>query len=153
MIVELYQGEVLGEALFNRMLVDLGDERERYVAATLLQLETETKARLRQELVARGLPVVEDEARRAAGAKVGASLAAMSWIDKMRRLDAGIGGTYLPRYRVIADLAGPDERAVADEMVVHESALLEAVRREAAGDTATSLDPVEALLRFPLDRR
>ena len=46
---ELYQGEVLGEVLFNRML-ELFPEH-RYEVSIMFQLETETKARLRPTLM------------------------------------------------------------------------------------------------------
>lgn len=93
-LTELYQGEVLGEALFNKMLPDLDNDRERYVVATMLQLETETKARLRQVVAQRGLNLAEESAQRTAGEGVAAQLASMNWLEKMQRLQQG--GRQLP---------------------------------------------------------
>jgi hypothetical protein len=149
-IEELYQGEVLGEGLFNRMLRDLDDDRQRHVVGSLLQLETETKALLRQAAASRGLSVMEDDTQRAAGEEVGASLQAMRWRDKMTRLQAGIGGRYLPRFELLARRATPEDAPVTSFMVRHEAALLDVVTREAAGDTASSLEPLRRMLRWPL---
>lgn len=151
-IVELYQGEVLGEALFNRMLIDIDDGRERHVIASMLQLETETKARLRQAAAALALPLAEDGAQRLAGEEIGASLASMTWLEKMRRLEAGIGGTYLPRYKEIHATAAPNDKQLSAHMVTHESALLDVVRLELAGDAENSVNSIEAQLHFPLPR-
>lgn len=151
-IAELYQGEVLGEALFNRMLLDVDDARQRHVIASLLQLETETKARLRQSAAARGLALAEDRAQRNAGEQLGSSLASMTWLQKMRRLALGIGATYLPRYREIAATAAAPDRQIISYMVAHETALLEAVRLEVEGHVGTSVSSVEAHLLFPLPR-
>ncbi|HET6686963.1 MAG TPA: hypothetical protein VFH02_10610 [Jiangellaceae bacterium] len=149
-VEELYQGEVLGEALFNRMLRDLDDDRERYVVGSLLQLETETKVLLRRAAAARGLRLDEDDAPRTEGEEIAASLRAMTWLGKMQRLQAGISDYYLPRYQLIAAEAGADDREVTSLMVRHETALLEVLARETAGQIETSLIPLEGHLRFPL---
>lgn len=109
-IAELYQGEVLGEGLFNWMLQDLDDDRQRYVVGSMLQLETETKALLRQAAAMQGL----------------------GWLEKMARLDAGIRGHYLPRYELLASRSRPEDAQVTSSMVRHEAALLDVVAREAA---------------------
>jgi hypothetical protein len=46
-MVELYQGEVLGEVLFDHMLSYFEEPDKQYKISVMLQLETETKARLR----------------------------------------------------------------------------------------------------------
>jgi hypothetical protein len=149
-IEELYQGEVLGEALFNRMLRDLEDDRQRHVVASLLQLETETKALLRQAVAARGLGLAEDDAQRAAGEQIAAALGASTWLDKVQQLQAGIRDHYLPRYQLIAAEAAAEDRDVTALMVRHETALLEVLTREATGQVDTSLAPLDDHLRFPL---
>ncbi|MGH9210047.1 MAG: hypothetical protein ACRD2C_05125 [Acidimicrobiales bacterium] len=124
-VEELYQGEVFGEALFNRMLRDADDDRQRHVVASLLQLETETKALLCQAVAARRLRLEEDEAQRASGETIAASLGDLTWLDKMERLRAGIADHFLPRYQRIAAEAEADDREVTALMVRHEAALLE----------------------------
>jgi hypothetical protein len=146
---ELYQGEVLGEAVFTGLLPHLDDDRQRYVVATMLQLETETKARLRPIAVARGLDITEDPAQRAAGAGLAAELASSSWREKMQVVhDAG--GAYLDRYREIAALAGPEDAEITGYMVEHEASLFEVGKRELAGETASSVELVVPQLRYPL---
>ena len=53
-LVEMYQGEVIGEVLFNAMLSLFPEPDHQYKSATMLQLETETKARLRPALLELG---------------------------------------------------------------------------------------------------
>lgn len=119
----------------------------------MLQLETETKARLRPALLERGLPLVEDAGMRAEGEQVAAALAPMPWRAKMARLVDGVGGRYLPRYQEIADGAAAADAEVATSMVVHEEALLAALRCAAEGDLAGAVAAVEPHLQFPLRRR
>jgi len=149
-VEELYQGEVFGEAVFDRMLRDLDDDRQRHVVGSLLQLETETKALLRPAMAARGLPLAEDGAQRTAGVATGASLSSLTWLAKMQGLRDGIAGHYLPRYQQLVAEAAPEDREVTELMVRHETALLEVVTREAAGETEGSLAPLADLLRHPL---
>jgi hypothetical protein len=68
----------------------------------------------------------------------------------MSRLQAGIGGRYLPRYEDLANRAIPEDAQVTSLMVRHEAALLDVVTREAAGDTGGSLASLQPLLRLPL---
>ena len=56
---ELYQGEILGEVLFDQMLSYFQSPDKQYKLSLLLQLETETKARLRPTLVLLGIDLVE----------------------------------------------------------------------------------------------
>lgn len=147
---ELYQGEVLGEALFNKMLADLDNNRERYVVATMLQLETETKARLRQVVVRRGLDPTEESTQRTAGERVATQLASMNWLEKMQRLQQGVGDNYLPRYKEIAQTAAPEDAEIVGYMIEHETSLLDVVARELDGRVNDSVETVVAQLRYPL---
>ena len=60
-INELYQSEVLGEAAFLALIKAAKNDREKYHFATLLQLETETKARLRPFLFRHGIDFDESQ--------------------------------------------------------------------------------------------
>ena len=60
-INELYQSEVVGEAAFLALIKAARNERDKYHFVTLLQLETETKARLRPFLVRHGLELDEPQ--------------------------------------------------------------------------------------------
>lgn len=149
-LMELYQGEVFGEALFSRMLLCLDDARQRYVVATMLQFETETKARLRQAGARHGLDLAEDPAQRVAGERAAATLDSMSWQEKMRWLQTGIGEHYLPRYRQIAAVAVPEDAEITSYMVAHEAALFDVANRELTGQALASAEAIVTQLHFPL---
>jgi hypothetical protein len=149
---EFYQGEILGEAMFDSMLRSAHNESERYKIALMLQLETETKARLRPFLVAEGVPVQEDPRMRPEGEQFARELEGATWNEKMRVLAESIGSTWLPRYRELTMLLPPPLRAVGESMVAHEQALCEMARREVAGESDRSDEPVRALLIHQLPR-
>ena len=56
---DLIESEIFGEAVSLALLEVAKTERDRYHFATLLQLETETKARLRPLLYTHGVPLSE----------------------------------------------------------------------------------------------
>ena len=58
-----YQGEGLGEAVFDNFVRLEENAERRYKWGTLLQLETETKARLRPFLTRLGLSIVQEDIR------------------------------------------------------------------------------------------
>ncbi|MFI4933798.1 MAG: hypothetical protein ACHP7N_04215 [Caulobacterales bacterium] len=81
-----YQGEVLGEAFSSRAIGADVDPVHRYKWGCLLQLETETKAKLRPFLVRLGLSIEEADVR----AQVDAAFKTWSsktWRDQMREQD------------------------------------------------------------------
>src|SRR6266700_2833119 len=96
---EFYQGEILGEAMFDAMLPSARDASERYKIALMLQLETETKARLRPHLAAQGLSLQEDPQMRPRGEQFARELAGATWNEKMGALVQSLSQTWLPRYR------------------------------------------------------
>ena len=59
-IRELYESEVAGEAFALELLAVARNERDAYQFGTLLQLETETKARLRPLLCKYGVSLAEE---------------------------------------------------------------------------------------------
>jgi hypothetical protein len=149
---EFYQGEILGEAMFDAMLQSARSQSERYRIALMLQLETETKARLRPHLAAQGLPLQEDPQMRPSGARFAKDLENANWNEKMRALAQALSDTYLPRYRELTATLPPPLRAIGESMVAHEQALLEMVRRELEGESHRSDQPVRDLLVHPLPR-
>jgi hypothetical protein len=64
---ELYQGEVIGEVILNCLLVQFRSPRQQYLLGSVLQLETETKARLRPTAAILGIDLVESEESRKMG--------------------------------------------------------------------------------------
>lgn len=144
-----YQGEQIGEAASSFFLAREMDPERRYKWATLLQLETETKARLRPFLVRLGLGVEQtDISAQVAGFTEAA--AEKSWLETMRDI-AGITDFYLEKFRAI-ESAAPDgeERGMARLMVAHETAINNFAKREIAGDSANSVADMVAQLQWPL---
>src|SRR5271155_538660 len=89
----MYQGEVLGEAILACYVALEQDAVRRYKWGTILQLETEIKARLRPFLTRLGLSIAHDDTHEAI-AGFAQSFSSKSWPDHMREL-AGITGIYL----------------------------------------------------------
>jgi hypothetical protein len=146
---ELYQGEVVGEAIFNSML-SLFDEPElRYKIAVMFQLETETKARLRPTLMQLGMDITEQKASRDAGLSVAASLEGKNWNDVVLALREMVK-PYVERYQEIAAGAPPEYQVVAESMAVHEQLLYDFIESELAGDGESALADIIAQLHHAL---
>ena len=71
-LVELYQGEIIGEVILDQMLSFFSEPELKYKIAVLLQLETETKARLRPTLMRLGLEIAESDRSRELGLEMAA---------------------------------------------------------------------------------
>ncbi len=145
-----YQGEVRGEALFASYVALEEDAGRRHKWATCLQLETETKARLRPFLARLGLSVIQ-EAIPERVAEFARTYASKSWRQHMEEL-VGITDRYLEKFRAIEAAALPDEWEVAHSMVVHELALKRFAELEIEGDAQNSLVDVVKQLQYPLTR-
>lgn len=144
----MYQGEVLGEALLACYVALEHDPDRRYRWGTILQLETETKARLRPFLTKLGLSIAQDDTRDVV-AEFAQKFGAKSWRDHMNEL-AGITHMYLEKFRGIADAAPADEQEITHSMVLHEAAINRFAHLELEGDSANSLNDVIAQLQYPL---
>ena len=146
---EEYQGEVIGEVFFGGLLERFDSPEHRYKLATLLQLETETKARLRPAALELGVELAELDESRKLGDDFIKSCDGMDWKAMMTHL-ATVVEPYVKRYSDIAEIAPPEYKEVADSMVVHERSIQTFARREASGETEHSLDDVIKQLKFPL---
>ena len=83
-INELYQSEVLGEQAFLALIAVARNAREKYHFGTLLQLESETKVRLRPFLQKYDMQFVENQEN---GEQVAGFVAAYqdnNWLDFKR---------------------------------------------------------------------
>ena len=148
-LLEMYQGEIIGEVLFNIMLRQYPDADHQFKSATMLQLETETKARLRPTLVALGVDLTEEEASRDVGQQFAATIAGKDWTSAMTVLQDSIT-PYVNRYREIAESAPSQFKEIALSMVEHESSLHAFLGAEAAGDGDEALRRIEKQLTYPL---
>lgn len=146
-----YQGEVLGEAFFGRCLELESDPARRYTWATLQQLETETKARLRPFLMRLGLSIVQNDVSGPV-AEYTAGFAEKSWAQLMTMI-AEVTDFYLGKFREIEADAPADEGEMARVMVAHEAALNKFARLELAGDSKNSLTDVISQLQWPMAAR
>ena len=146
---EMYQGEIIGEVLFNLMLKQFPEPEQQLKSAIMLQLETETKARLRPAMISLGVDVYEDEPSRKGGVDFAAALEGKSWQEAMAVLRDGIT-PYVERYKEVADAAPNEYKELAHSMVEHEESLYEFVKAEASGDGDAALRRIEKQLHYPL---
>ena len=150
-IQTLYDGEVMGEALLLSLCEVARNARQRHQFGTVLQLETETKARLRPLLAKYGLSFSEtfdpDERTRRV-----TDYTDTDWPGYMAATAARLSGI-VRRYERIARRAPKGDRVVLDAVAAHEAAILDWAEREARGPSEQSLDLILALLHFPLQPR
>jgi hypothetical protein len=90
---ELYQGEATGEVVFYRLLERFSDATQQYKLGSLLQLETEAKARLRPAVAQLGLNLVELDESRDKGDEFDQTFEGMSWEAAMQRASGFDGRT------------------------------------------------------------
>jgi hypothetical protein len=144
--IQAYQGEVLGEVLFDRLgaiLDDRGEAEHADRMRVLATLERRTKEAVAPALTRAGIPTTPEQEQVDLAAALAEGSAQTSWEDLMSATVA-ITGQFLPLYRRIGEL-NPAELAAADLLVAHEEALREFAQAELAGDTSSSLNPVRAL--------
>lgn len=151
-LIELYQGEIVGEVILDQMLSFFSEPELKHKVGVLLQLETETKARLRPTLMQLGLDISEADGSRKAGLEIAAAMKGKSWDQTMSTLQ-GIVEPAVERYREIATEAPSEFRTVAQYMVIHEQSLYDFTEMELSGEKVTSLDAiVEQLVHKPPPR-
>jgi hypothetical protein len=145
---ELIESEIFGEAVSLALLEVVKNERERYHLASLLQLETETKARLRPLLYKHNVSLSEkmplDHIERIVWGYINAS-----W-EEFTKANIKIVEGFLARFKEIA-MIGPDEdRVVLESMIRHEQAILRWFDMESRGEKEGSLDGILAELQHPV---
>ncbi len=145
----LYDGEVMGERLLLELHAAARTPREATCFAAILQLETETKARLRPLLLKHGMSVAESGDLSVIPARL-ATYASQDWRDYNAATAARLAGVTRD-YEAIAALGPPEDRPILDAVVAHEAALVAWAQAEAAGETDRSLTPITDLLCFPPD--
>jgi hypothetical protein len=144
----VYQGEVLGEALLNCYVSLETDPIRKYKWATVMQLESETKVRLRPFMTQLGLSIAqEDQSKNIA--ELAKGFPSKSWQRHMEEL-VQITTIYLGKFREIEAAAPDSEREVAHSMVIHEASIKRFGELELAGDEKNSLSDVIAQLQYPL---
>jgi len=150
-LVEYYQTEVLGEAFYEALIEKFHDRDQFYKIGSLLQIETETKARLRPTILELGGSVEESEQSRRSGRELADSIADGDWKEFVSVLSS-VGEPLLARQREVADTAPPAYRDLAQSMRVHGESIQNFAERELAGEAAHSIGEVALQLKFPLQR-
>jgi hypothetical protein len=147
-INELYQSEVLGEQAFLALVDAARNERDRYHFGTFLQLESETKARLRPLLQKYGMPFVEHAEAREAVAGFAALYTDNEWQGFLAQLKPLIEH-FITRFQEIADAGPAEDREVLQSMVTHEQSFIHWIEKEMAGEPG-GLELAIDQLNFPL---
>lgn len=147
-LVERFEGEVFGEAVFAAMAEGKADPDARYKWRVLEALERETKEYLARVLRARGCPADESAAKVGDGRKLGRSLVAAPRALFM----AGFRNEvlrFVAEYEAAEASVPADGLEIARHVTAHERAILEFADRELAGRKADSPEPVLAFLSSP----
>jgi hypothetical protein len=131
-VAELYAAEVLGEGLASRWLELASDADQKYKLSLFLQLESESKVKLRPLLGRHGLGLVEDEKQRAAGAAAADRFASVAWKEAMATL-ADLALPYVHRFQALLQAAPPEDVPFILFMVDHEQSVVRIAAQEAAG--------------------
>lgn len=150
-LVGYYQSEILGEAFFGGILAKFEDPGHRYKVGSLLQLETETKARLRPTILELRGSVDELDSSRETGRNVAASISPGNWDEFIAALNK-VGEPITNRQREVSRIAPLSYRELALSMKVHGESIQDFTELELAGEGAHSIDDVVAQLKFPLQR-
>lgn len=149
-IRELYESEIFGETAALALIEVAKDERDRYHFGTLLQLETETKARLRPFLARHGIPLVEKMDLGDVDGMVAAYQT--SSFQEFAGAIKQVVQNYLSRFKEIVHAGPVEDRDVLESMVRHESAILKWLAMESEGNSEGSLDSMIKELQYPLPK-
>ena len=147
-INELYQSEVLGEQAFLALVSVARNAREKYHFGTFLQLESETKARLRPFLQKYDFEFVENHE---AGEQVAGFVAAYqenSWLEFLAVLSPLID-QFLARFKEIADAGPAEDQEILQSMITHENSFVHWIEKETAGEKG-GLDKAISQLQYPM---
>lgn len=145
---ELIESEIFGEAVSLAILEVARNERERYHFASLLQLETETKARLRPLLYKYKVSLSENMALGHIDGIVQGYINS-SW-EQFAKANIGIVEGFLSRFKHIAAIGPEEDRQILESMIRHETAILRWFDMESRGETEGSLDDILAELQHPV---
>ena len=145
---DLIDSEIFGEAVSLALLEVAKNDRDRYQFATLAQLETETKARLRPLLYKHGISLSEVIPTEEIDGAVQGYLA-LSWED-FAAANVELVQNFLARFEQIVEMGPAEDREILESMVRHEKAILRWFDMESRGQTDGSLDAVIAELNYPI---
>jgi hypothetical protein len=143
---EIFQGEVLGEAMFHTLARAMLNPEHRYKMSVLEQLEIETKELLRNSLQRLGGDTTESASARENGIAQATALAAMPW-EKFMHVFRREVANFVARFEELEKSGPPADARFLAAVTAHERALQSFSERECSGSSADSLEPVLKLLR------
>ena len=150
-IRRLYESEVNGEAIYSALLRAATTDRERYHLATLLQLETETKAWLQPFLFKHRVELsTPDISAFVAGAV--ALYADKGWKGLMAGAQQ-VTPKVIAEFEAIAALGPEEDSPFLIGMVEHEKAIQSWVAGELGDVGDSSLNAIISKLRHPIPRQ
>ena len=144
-LVRRYQTEVMGEAYFNRLMSYFDAPDEKYKWAVMLQLETETKARVRSLMMNLGMDVAESEESRRTGISMAKEMRGKNWLDAIS-VFRDLALALLEDEKRIAAKAPPEYRSYAESMILHGQCFFDVAELELSGKSQISLSPIVELL-------
>ena len=148
---ELYQGEIGGEAFFCALLARFKEPDQQYKLGSLLQLETEFKAKIRPIAFAHGIDLVEKDESRREVAAFADSLTGESWEEVISQFAELMKG-FVARFEVLGASVPSTYSEFGKAIVEHETSIGEFAALEASGETHRSIDRVAKQLAYPLAR-
>ena len=154
-LLEVYHAEQTGEIIFEALLKNARNEEERFIFASMLQLETEAKAIMRPTLMRLGLSIEENPLSREQGIKIGQTFQEISFEDLILNIKNSVESIYLPQYEELATLITEEDKEciwLAKFMGDHERALLLA-SNNIIDKSKEHIKPVTDMLRFPIAYR
>ena len=142
-IRQAWQGEVWGQAFFERLAAATDDADQRVKWYVLAELEEATGNRLAPLVPGSEEPPSADSYRPVESAV--AAYAALPWGVAMERMMT-ILDPAIERFRELLAQAPAEERDTVQILFDHEVALKRFAERELAGEADTSLDPVRVVI-------
>ncbi|MGA0298713.1 MAG: hypothetical protein ACO3OI_06490 [Ilumatobacteraceae bacterium] len=154
-LLDAYQGEIFGVAMYRRVTESLDDPWQRWQWECLTRVEVELRDELAAALVRLGHTAIPDEGEHAAGLAEAERIVGLPWLEMLHEFTCDLP-PLVERYSAIAvdhesavDVVGC--REVLDRLVRHEVASIEFHRGELAGRAPIdSIGPVVDLLTGPI---
>ncbi len=150
-VAEMYQGEVYGEAFYCALMQHFDTPVQKHLIASLLQLETENKARLRQIVFENGGDVVESDASREDARDFIRQVENMSWTDATAHMVAA-SVEFQDRYREIVKTVPEAMKPIVNDMIEHENLIIAAMRLASEGEDEKAIELVSGQLTMPLSK-
>lgn len=146
-VAAAYWGEIYGIAMYTEIAAAQTDPVRRSHWETMTELEVATEARVRPLFERLGGDVTAHAAEHEARGRLdGARYGALTWPALMQRFSGALDRV-IADYGAIERICPPADAAVCRHLTEHEEVAKSFVDDELAGRTATSIEPVQRLIR------